>query len=260
MIELPGAVVIVTGGASTPGVGIGSGVGTGICRGFVGAGAKVVVHHRSAVDEAEALAAALRADGGEAIAVGGDLTDEAACETLVATTVREFGRLDVLVNNAAVQPVQPLESMTLADWRSVVDANLAAVFAMTQAAVKVMIPRGGGSIIHIASIEGRHPAFNHAHYDASKAAVVMHARAAAIEYGPKGIRVNTVSPGLIARPGIEDAWPEGVRRWTDAAPLARMGTPGDVANACLFLASPMAAWITGTDLVVDGGMTSHPLW
>jgi glucose 1-dehydrogenase len=260
VIDLAGRVVVVTGGASVPGVGIGSGVGAGICRGFAAAGASVVVHYRSAADEAAALVSELRAAGGSAIAAGGDLGDEAACDALVDAAVAAYGGLDVLVNNAAVQPVQALEGMRLADWRAVVDANLAAVFAMTQAGARVMAARGGGSIIHIASIEGRHPAFNHAHYDASKAAVVMHARAAAIEYGPLGIRVNTVSPGLIARDGIEDAWPEGVARWRAAAPLGRLGTPGDVANACLFLASPMADWITGHDLVVDGGMTSHPLW
>jgi NAD(P)-dependent dehydrogenase (short-subunit alcohol dehydrogenase family) len=119
---------------------------------------------------------------------------------------------------------------------------------------------GGGSIIHIASIEGSQPAYGHAHYAASKAAIIMHARAAAIEYGPLGIRVNTVSPGLIARPGLEQDWPEGVGRWLAAAPLGRLGTGMDVANACLFLASPLASWITGHNLVVDGGMSAHPTW
>lgn len=260
MIDLAGSVVIVTGGASVAGAGIGSGVGSGICRGFASAGARVVVHYRSAVTEADALVTELRGRGAEAIAVGGELADEAAADALVAAAVDAFGRVDVLVNNAAVQPVQDLVSMTLPDWRAVVDANLAAVFAATQAAARVMSAQGRGSIIHIASIEGSHPAFHHAHYDASKAAVIMHARAAAIEYGPSGIRVNTISPGLIARPGIEDDWPEGVARWRGAAPLGRMGTPADIANACVFLASPMAAWITGHDLVVDGGMRSHPLW
>jgi 3-oxoacyl-[acyl-carrier protein] reductase len=88
----------------------------------------------------------------------------------------------------------------------------------------------------------------------------MHARAAALEYGPHGIRVNAVSPGLIDRPGLAANWPEGVKRWQKAAPLTRLGTPTDVANACVFLASPLAAWITGHNLVVDGGVSSHPTW
>ncbi|MDX1577627.1 MAG: SDR family oxidoreductase, partial [Gemmatimonadota bacterium] len=96
------------------------------------------------------------------------------------------------------------------------------------------------------------------HYNASKAGVLMHTRAAAGELGPRGIRVNAVSPGLIRRPGIEEQWPEGVERWRAACPLERMGEPGDVADACLFLASDAARWITGANLVVDGGTLTGP--
>ncbi|MFE2386117.1 SDR family oxidoreductase, partial [Streptomyces misionensis] len=120
--------------------------------------------------------------------------------------------------------------------------------------------RGGGTITHIASIEAARPAPGHAHYGAAKAAVVTHARAAALEYGSEGIRVNTVSPGLIDRPGLAQAWPDGVRRWLAAAPAARLGRPEDVADACVFLASPLASWITGHDLVVDGGVSARPTW
>lgn len=116
-----------------------------------------------------------------------------------------------------------------------------------------------GSITHIASIEATHPAL-HAHYSASKAAVVAHARSAALEYGPYGIRVNTVSPGLIDRAGLAEAWPDGVRRWQQAVPTGRLGRPEDVGDACVFLASPMASWITGHDLVVDGGVSARPTW
>ncbi len=260
MIDLDGSVVIVTGGASASGKAIGAGLGSGIVRGFAAAGARLVVHYRTAGAAADALVAELRAGGTEAVAIGGDLADEAAAQALIAGAVAAFGRVDVLVNNAAEQPVQPLAEMRLADWRAVVDGNLASTFACTQAAARVMAGHGGGSIVHVASIEGGHPAPAHAHYAASKAAIRMHARAAALEYGPLGIRVNSVSPGLIAAPGIEDGWPEGVARWRANAPLVRMGTPEDIANACVFLASPMAAWITAHDLVVDGGMTSTPLW
>lgn len=88
----------------------------------------------------------------------------------------------------------------------------------------------------------------------------MHARAAALEYGPLGIRVNTVSPGLIEREGLAEDWPEGVRRWERAAPAGRLGRPEDVGDACAFLASPLASWITGHDLVVDGGVSARPRW
>jgi 3-oxoacyl-[acyl-carrier protein] reductase len=148
--------------------------------------------------------------------------------------------------------------MTAVQWRAVVDTNLTGVFACTQAAAEVMGP--GGSVTHIASIEASHPAPGHAHYSASKAAVVMHARSAALEYGPHGIRVNTVSPGLIDRDGLAEAWPEGVERWVRKAPLGRLGRPEDVADACVFLASPLASWVTGHDLVVDGGVSARPTW
>ena len=108
---------------------------------------------------------------------------------------------------------------------------------------------------HIASIEASAPGPLHAHYAASKAAVVMHARSAALEYGPYGIRVNTVSPGLIDREGLAAAWPEGVRRWQGAAPLGRLGRPEDVGDACVFLASRLASWITGTR--PGGGRRRH---
>jgi glucose 1-dehydrogenase/3-oxoacyl-[acyl-carrier protein] reductase len=119
---------------------------------------------------------------------------------------------------------------------------------------------GGGSIILIGSVEGTHPAWSHAHYCASKAAVIHFARTAALEYGRDGIRVNSVSPGLIWREGLDLDWPDGVMRFQRAAPLGRLGQPAYVGNACVFLASPMAEWITGHDLIVDGGVSAHPTW
>jgi NAD(P)-dependent dehydrogenase (short-subunit alcohol dehydrogenase family) len=171
--------------------------------------------------------------------------------------VERFGRLDAVVANAGVHPVAELASMSVEQWREVVDTTLTATFATVQAAAGVM---RGGSITLIASVEGRRPAPGHAHYAAAKAGVIMFARSAALEYGTGGIRVNSVSPGLIRRDGIEDAWPDGVERWHRAAPLRRLGESSDVGDACVFLASPMARWITGADLVVDGGMSVVPAW
>jgi NAD(P)-dependent dehydrogenase (short-subunit alcohol dehydrogenase family) len=226
VIDLSGKVVLVTGA--------GGGVGAGIAARFEQAGAYVVRHHGLS---------------------DGDLRTSA--QRVVDEAFGEHGRLDAVVNNAGVQPVEPLPGMTVEQWQSVVDTNLTAPFAVTQAAVRYLV---GGSITHIASIEGSHPAPGHAHYSTSKAALIMHARAAALEYGPRGIRVNTVSPGLISRPGIESQWPDGVARWQAAAPLGRLGSPEDIGNACVFLASDLASWITGHDLVVDGGVTARPTW
>jgi NAD(P)-dependent dehydrogenase (short-subunit alcohol dehydrogenase family) len=148
--------------------------------------------------------------------------------------------------------------MDEAEWDLVVDANLKSVHLVTQALARRLAEAGrGGAIVNVASIEAGNVASGHSHYVAAKAAVVMYTRAAARELGPLGIRVNTVSPGLIWREGLDEAWPDGVRRYRNAAPLGRLGRFDDVADACLFLASPAARWITGADLVVDGGVLTN---
>ncbi|MEU0408142.1 SDR family oxidoreductase [Streptomyces griseorubiginosus] len=248
---LEGQIALVTGA--------GGGIGRGIALRFAEQGcAAVAVHCRTAVAAAREVAAGVEDVGARAVVLEADLRDEEECRRLVREAAEWGGGLTALVNNAGVQPTRPLPGMTAAQWREVVDTNLTSVFACTQAAVEIMRP--GGSVTHIASIEASHPAPEHAHYSASKAAIVMHARSAALEYGPHGIRVNTVSPGLIDRAGLAESWPEGVERWTRRAPLSRLGRPEDVADACVFLASPLASWITGHDLVVDGGVTAGAGW
>lgn len=253
LLDFSGRVAVVTGG--------GSGVGAGIARRFAEAGAAVVVHYHTSGPEAEALARAIEAGGGKGVAVSGDLTQAADVERLLVNTLAAFGRVDVLINNAGLYPESDLLEMSEADWDSVVEGNLRSVFLCTQAAARRMIAQGdGGAIVNIASIEAANPQTGHSHYGAAKAAVVAHTRAAAQELASHGIRVNAVSPGLIWTEGIERAWPDGVRRWHSRAPLERMGMPEDVADACLFLASPGARWITGANLVVDGGVTARQLF
>jgi 3-oxoacyl-[acyl-carrier protein] reductase len=245
--DLSGTTTLVTGGSG--------GIGRGIAERFAEAGSAVVVHYNRDREGAIAVVERIEAAGGTAMALRADLTDDDACHALVDAA----GGLDILINNAGIQPVEALDGMSVRSWRAMIDANLTSAFSCTQAAARAMMGRGG-CIVHIASIEAAQPAPGHAHYSSAKAALVMHARAAALEYGPHGIRVNTVSPGLIDRPGLATDWPDGVRRWQEAAPLGRLGTPTDVANACLFLASPLAAWITGQNLTVDGGVSSRPTW
>ncbi|MFF7949348.1 SDR family NAD(P)-dependent oxidoreductase [Streptomyces griseorubiginosus] len=252
---LEGQVALVTGASG--------GIGRGVALRFAEQGAAVALHCRTAVAAAREAASRIEDMGARAVVLEAELRDEAECRRLVRAATEWAaagwgGSLTALVNNAGVQPTQPLPGMTAVQWREVVDTNLTSVFACTQAAAEVMGP--GGSVTHIASIEASRPAPEHAHYSASKAAVVMHARSAALEYGPHGIRVNTVSPGLIEREGLAQAWPEGVERWTRRAPLGRLGRPEDVADACVFLASPLASWITGHDLVLDGGVSVGPAW
>ncbi|QUC63015.1 SDR family oxidoreductase [Streptomyces sp. A2-16] len=247
---LEGQVALVTGA--------GGGIGRGIALRFAEEGAAVAVHCRTAAAAARDVASRIEDSGARAVVLEADLRDEDQCRRLVREAAAWGGGLTALVNNAGVQPVQPLPGMTAAQWRAVVDTNLTGVFACTQAAAELM--RQGGSVTHIASIEAGRSAPGHAHYSASKAAVVAHARAAALEYGPHRIRVNTVSPGLIDREGLAEDWPEGLERWVRKAPLGRLGRPEDVADACVFLASPLASWITGHDLAVDGGMSARPTW
>ena len=219
----------------------------------------MAVHYLSHETAARACVEAIRGSEGRAVAFKADLTNEGECDDLVASVSERFGALDILINNAAVQPTKALPDMTAREWREMLDVNTTSAFLCTRAVARVMAGRGG-AIVHIASIEGTHPAQDHAHYAASKAALIAHARSAALEYGPANIRVNAVSPGLIDRPGLLSDWPDGVRRYKVKAPLRDIGRPDDVARACLFLASPDARWITGHNLVVDGGMSCAPLY
>jgi NAD(P)-dependent dehydrogenase (short-subunit alcohol dehydrogenase family) len=169
-----------------------------------------------------------------------------------------LGLPDILVNNAGIYPPGSILDMPHGDWDRVIAANLTSVHLVTQALANRLRSDGRpGAIVNIASIEASNVAPAHIHYAAAKAGVVMYTRAAARELGPLGIRVNAVSPGLIWRTGLDDAWPDGVSRYRAAAPLGRLGQSEDVADACVFLASPAARWITGTEIVVDGGVLTN---
>jgi len=243
LLDLSGRVALVTGAGGT--------IGGGIARRLHEAGASVVFHARDR-GAVEALS------GERAVAASGDVVRDAAA--LCSAAVESFGRLDILVNSAGIQPVAPLESIADDELAEMFRVNAVGVAALTREAAAPVRESGGGAIVNIASIEGLQPAFDHSHYAASKAAVIMHTRAAALELGRSGIRVNCVSPGLIEAPGIEESWPEGVARWHAAAPLERVGHPSDVADAVLFLVSPAARWVTGANLVVDGGVLAHNTW
>jgi 3-oxoacyl-[acyl-carrier protein] reductase len=247
LLDLNGRVAVVTGASG--------GIGAGIGRRLSEAGARIVVHFNRQRDRAENLAAEL---GDTACAAAADLRDETAAFGLADLAVARFGRLDIWINNAGVQPVAHLLDIAADDFAEVVDGTLASVVNGTRAAATHMAD--GGSIVNVASIEALQPATGHSHYSAAKAAVVAHTRAAALELGDRGIRVNAVAPGLIDRPGLADDWPDGVARWDAACPLGRLGTPEDVADSCLFLASPAARWITGAILVVDGGILTRSTW
>lgn len=240
---LDGQVAIVTGGSG--------GIGRAICRCLAGHGAKVTVHHRGAEDQDQALelAVALGQEGLEARTVGADLSTARGCESLIAASDEAFGTATILVNSAAMQPVADFDWISAADLASMLAINVQGPFCLMQLFADRVIE---AMLTMLAA--------GHSHYATSKSALIMATRAAALELGKHGIRVNSVSPGLVDREGLEDDWPEGVERWRGSAPLGRLGEPEDIANAVAFLVSASANWITGHDLVIDGGMSVIPGW
>lgn len=251
LLDFRGKVVLITGA--------GSGIGNGIARRFAEAGAAVAIAYQHSQQGALDLAGAIAGRGGKARAIPCDVTREEEVERLAQETAESLGGLDILINNAGIYPVAPLLELGAKAWDEVLAANLRSVHLCTRAAARRMAPRGG-AIVNVASIEALNPAPLHSHYSAAKAGVVMYTRSAAQELGTRGIRVNCVSPGLIWREGLDEAWPEGVGAYKAAVPLGRLGTFEDVADACLFLASPAARWITGANLVVDGGVLTHRVY
>ena len=257
-LSFAGKVALISGG--------GRGIGAGISKRFAEAGASVVVSYVQAEEAAQEVVDQIQKLGGQALAIQADVSLADDVERLVSQTVDRCGRLDVLVNNAGIYPLSPLLEMADDEWEQVLAANLTGTHLCTQRAARAMIElsaqrkssESSGSIINISSIEAASTAFAHSHYTAAKAGVEQYTRNAALELGGEGIRVNAVAPGLIDRPGLAQAWPDGVQRWQNRVPLARLGTPEDIADACLFLASPLARWITGVTLAVDGGILAAP--
>ena len=252
LLDFGNKTVVVTGASQ--------GIGAGIARRFAEAGANVVVHYRSGKTGADAIVKEIGESNGTAVAIQAELASEEGSKSLIDQALGVFGGLDVLVNNAGNFPNSSLLDMSLEDWQRMYSANVETAMLCTQAAARHMITVNRGAIVNIGSTSASNPGTDHSHYNSAKAAVIMLTRSAAQELGPYGIRVNAVSPGLIARPGIEEHWPDGVARWQSKAPLGRMGEPDDVADACLFLASPAARWITAQNLVLDGGVLSSMIY
>ena len=247
-MRLRDKVAIVTGGAH--------GMGEAEARLFAAEGAKVVVADILAGD-AEAVAGDIRNTGGEAIAAPIDVTREADWTALIAKTLASFGRLDILVNNAGISGSSVGSPDGIEGWHRIIAVNQTSVFLGTKLAAEQMAKTGGGSIVNISSIMGfvgstsGHPA-----YHASKGAVRIYSKAAAVRYGPSGVRVNTVHPGYM--PPMLNATNAAERADKIAlTPLRRIGRPVEVAYGVLFLASDEASFVTGTELVIDGGFIAQ---
>ena len=243
-MRLKDKVAIVTGAAH--------GMGEAEARLFAKQGARVVVAD-ILQDQAEAVSTDIRAGRGDATSATIDVTSEQDWLALIGKTVETYGRLDILVNNAGISGSSVGNPDGLAGWDRIIAVNQTSVFLGTKLAAEQMAKTGGGSIVNISSIMGFvGGASGHPAYHASKGAVRIYSKAAAVRYGPKGVRVNTVHPGYM--PPMLNATNAGERADKIAlTPLRRLGEPIEVAYGVLFLASDEASFVTGTELVIDGG-------
>jgi len=252
---LAGRTVLVTGA--------GGGIGSQIALRLSQAGANIALHYNR-TKPLDAIEKIELNSGNEIklIAVQADFNDANFAVGLLDEVEAAMNTPDILVNCAASQDVTVLETMTDIQFDRMMKTNINALFSLSNQFAKRLSnhPINNASIINISSIEATRPAAGHAHYATSKAAVEMLTKSMALEFGPKGLRVNAVAPGLIRREGLEADWPQGVQSWESNCPLGRMGTPDDVAQAVLFLASPASSFITGTILTIDGGMSVTPGW
>jgi len=243
---LDGKIALVTGGTR--------GIGKGICEKFVQEGATVVFTYISSEEKANALAAELSANGAEAMAVKSDAANFEQTEALVNQVVAQFGQLDVVVNNAGITRDNLLMRMKEEDWDEVMQTNLKSVFNVTKAVQRTMLKQRSGSIINISSIVGVQGNAGQSNYAASKAGIIGFTKSIAKELGSRNIRCNAITPGFIETEMTEALDEKVVEEWRKSIPLKRGGTPEDVANAALFLASDMSSYITGQVVSVCGGM------
>ncbi|UVT22004.1 MAG: SDR family oxidoreductase [Nitrospira sp.] len=251
MNRLEGKVAVVTGGNA--------GIGEAIAKRFADEGASVVVTGRRQ-QELDRVAAVIRLNKGKVLGVAGSVTDEAHAQDVVRRTIDSFGRIDILVNNAGIGAFgKRLHETDDASWADVLAVNLTGVFRMTRAVIPQMLKQGQGSIVNISSIASLVGLSGLAAYATSKGGLDSLTRALAVEYANEGIRCNVVNPGLIDTPMAAPlmANPDMLQPILAQYAIRRPGTPEEVANMVLYLASDEAAWVTGATFPIDGGMTVY---
>ncbi|MBO6179010.1 MAG: 3-oxoacyl-[acyl-carrier-protein] reductase [Selenomonadaceae bacterium] len=243
---LEGKVALVTGASR--------GIGRAIAVKLAAEGAKVAINYAGNEAKANEVKTEIEKNGGEAVVIGADVSSAAAAEDLVAKTVEAFGKIDILVNNAGITRDGLLARMKDEDFDAVINTNLKGVFYTTKAATKFMMKARSGRVINMASVVGITGNAGQANYSAAKAGVIGFTKTVAKELASRGITANAIAPGFIETDmtaALSDKVKEEMER---TIPLKRPGVPEDVANATLFLASDMAAYITGQVINVDGGM------
>ena len=247
MSNLSDKVAVVTGASK--------GIGASIAEHLAAAGASVVVNYASSKSGADAVVERIKAQGGKAIAVQGDVSNPNDIAKLFAETSKAYGKLDILVNNAGIYEFLPLGNITPEHFHKQFDLNVLGLILSTQEAVKLFAATGG-SIINISSVvaTGRIP--NASVYSATKAAVDAVTRSLAVELAPRKIRVNTINPGMVETDGLHAAGISGSdfqKQIEQQTPLGRIGQPNDIAPAAVFLASDDSSWITGESFYISGG-------
>tara|TARA_B100000524_G_scaffold337933_1_gene228966 strand:- start:371 stop:1117 length:747 start_codon:yes stop_codon:yes gene_type:complete len=243
---LEGKVAIVTGASR--------GIGKAIAQQFIAQGAKVAFTYRSSAEAAAALEQELSAGGGTVKGFQSDAASMTDAERLAGEVVEAFGTIDIVINNAGITDDTLLMRMTEEQWDRVISVNLKSCFNLTKAVMRTMLKARSGSIVNISSVVGVQGNAGQANYAASKAGILGFTKSVALELGSRNIRCNAIAPGFIETEMTAKLDADTVQGWRDAIPLKRGGTPEDVANLCVFLASDMSAYITGQTLNVDGGM------
>jgi 3-oxoacyl-[acyl-carrier protein] reductase len=243
---LEGKVALITGASR--------GIGRGIALKFAEQGANVAFTYLSSVEKGEALAKELEAFGVKAKGYRSDAADFKAADDLVNAVVADFGTVDILVNNAGITRDTLLMRMSEQQWDEVINANLKSVFNLTKAVQKPMLKQRKGSIINMSSVVGVKGNAGQSNYAASKAGIIGFTKSIALELGSRNIRSNAIAPGFIETEMTDVLDPKVVEGWRETIPLKRGGSVDDIANATIFLASDMSAYITGQVLNVCGGM------
>jgi 3-oxoacyl-[acyl-carrier protein] reductase len=245
--RLKGKVALITGATR--------GIGKGIATRFAQEGCNIAFSYASSSKKADELAETLSAEYGvKAMGFKSNAADLSHAEELVSNTVKEFGQLDILINNAGITRDTLLMRMSEEQWDEVIDVNLKSVFNLTKASLRTFLKAKQGSIINMSSVVGVMGNAGQANYAASKAGIVGFSKSIAKEIGSRSIRCNVVAPGFIETEMTHELGEEVINEWKQSIPLKRGGTPDDVANACLFLASDESAYITGQVIPVCGGM------
>ena len=230
------------------------GIGKGIAELFADQGSHIIFTYVSSDEKARALESELQAKGVKAKGYKFNVADFTACEEMANDVVKEFGSIDVVVNNAGITRDNLLMRMSEEQWDEVINTNLKSVFNMTKAVQRTMLKQRKGSIVNMSSVVGVKGNAGQTNYAASKAGIIGFSKSVALELGSRNIRSNVIAPGFIETEMTAKLDEATVAGWRSGIPLKRGGSPEDVANACVFLASDLSSYITGQTINVDGGM------